>query len=134
MPPVSGLNFKLAIENPASPGTYRTLLGQRTTGMPRSHDEADATSKDSSGWHEGIPVIKNWSMDVEGLYIDADPPWLDLETHFTNGTQPNVRITTPAGNTYTGKATIVDMSLDGPHDDVMTYSLSLRGSGVLTKV
>ena len=133
MPPVSGVAMLLRVENPGSPGTYRTLAGQRNAKLNRSTDEADATSKDSSGWHEGLPVIRNWSIEADALLIEGDAAYGDLETAWQNNTRLNVRVVMPNAQTYTGLATITDFPIEGPHDDLATIAVTLVGSGALTK-
>lgn len=133
MPATTGANFLLYVENSGSPGTYRKLGGQRDTAMQRTVDEVNLTSKDSAGWHEGAPVIRNWGARATIVIDETDAAYGDLETAFTNLTKPNVRITTPAGNNYTGAATVTELSLDGPYNDAFICTVVLKGSGVLTK-
>lgn len=114
-------------------GTYNTLAGQRSTTLNRGTDEADATDKDSSEYHEGLPTIRNWSFDASGIVEEADTALVDLEDAWTNNTKIQVQIETPAGNTYTGEATVTQLNYEGPHDDVLSYSVSLVGSGSLVK-
>lgn len=132
--PVSGLTFLLKIENSGSPGTYRTLGGQITTALNRQTSEADATTKDSAGWHEGQPVIREATVDAEAMLLEGDAAWGDLETAWMNNTQPKAQIVTPAGHTYTGTVTVTKIDITGPHDNLCKYTTALKYSGVLTKV
>ena len=130
----SGLNFLLQIEDSGMAGTYVTLGGQRSTTMNRTTEEADATAKDTApGWFENVPTFRRWTFEAEGVTDETDAALGDLETAWLNNTQVNVRISTPASNTYTGAATVSDLSLDGAHDDVFSYSVSLAGTAALTK-
>lgn len=131
MPAKTGQDFVLEVDDGG--GTYNKLAGQRSTTLNRSTDEADTTSKDSSEFHEGLPTIRSWSMDVEAILMENDTALGDLEDAWTNNNKISVRITTPAGNTYTGDAIVTDFNWDGPHDDVMTASITLTGADSLTK-
>ena len=132
---VSGLNFVLQVEDAGMAGVYRTLGGQRSTTMNRATEEADATAKDTApGWFENVPTFRRWTFEAEGVTDEADAAMGDLETAWLNNTQVNVRISTPGAVTYTGLATVSDLSLEGAHDDVFGYTVSLAGSAALTKV
>jgi len=53
---VSGVTFLIQVNTgtETSP-TWTAVGGQRGATLNRSVDEADVTSKDSLGWHEGLP-------------------------------------------------------------------------------
>lgn len=127
---VSAVDFVLSVK---TNGSYETLAEQTSTGLLRSLDEADATSKDSLQWHEGLPVIRNWSFECEANLIEDDAALLALEDDYDNLTLADVRITTPAANTYTGQATVETLDMDGPHDGIVSVSIVLKGSGALVK-
>lgn len=128
---VSGVAFVLAVHDGAA--TYNTLKGQRGTTLNRGMDEADATTKDDASWHIGLATIRNWSFDAEGVVDETDPAYIDLEDHFTNLTTGLFRITTPAATTYIGTGIVSNLVVEGAHDDVLTYTVSVTGITVLTK-
>lgn len=138
VPLLTGSNFtgNLTLTIVALSTTFTTLGGQRNATLNRGNEETDTTSKDSAGWHEGQPIIRSWGLETDILHLQSpvDASFTALESAFLNRRLVHVQVLTPAGNTYTGVATIADLPLEGPHDDVLTGSLSLQGSGVLTKV
>lgn len=131
MPAVAGTDFKLSVDNGS--GTYNDLAGQRSTTLNRGVDTGDSTSKDSNAWSEELPVIRNWSMDVEAVWIEGDTALVDLEDAYMNNNQISCRITTPGGTTYTGTCTVSDFTWEAPHDDIVTATITLNGSSALTK-
>lgn len=112
---------------------FNTVAGQRGASMPRTMDEIDSTNKDSSGWHEGIPSIRNWSLEFDNLIIENGEALEALEAAYITVRKVHVRMQTPAGHTYTGIATLTEFNWSGPHDDVFAATGSLKGSGDLTK-
>ena len=127
----TGLTFLLSVDEGGA--VYNTLGGQRSTGFERTTDEADATDKDSGEWHEGIPTTRNWVFNADGVLEEGDTAYGDLEDAWMNNVQISVRITTPGGSTYTGTATVTQLNLDGPYDDVLSYSVTLQGTAALVK-
>ena len=129
MPPVSGLTYILKIYTGSS---YVAMGGQLTTTFNRSTTEADATSKDSGGWHAGDPMIREASVDVEGFLIEGDAAYGVLETAWINGTQPQAQVSTPAGHTYAGVCTVMKLNATAPHENLVKVAVSVKFSGALT--
>ncbi|MDC2863498.1 phage major tail protein, TP901-1 family [Bacillus sp. BP-3] len=127
---ISGMKVKLYIEDAT---TGKVLGGQRNATLSRSAETIDATSKDTLGfWKESLQGFKEWSIDADGCFIESDAAYGLLETAFLNSENVNVYIELPSGTKYTGNCTITDFSLEFPYDDLVTYSISLQGSGALT--
>lgn len=131
MAKISGMKVKLYIKD-ATTGTV--LGGQRNATLNRSAESIDATSKDTTGgWKENVVGFKEWSIDADGCYIESDAAYESLETAFNAGTEVEVYLEFPSGQKQTGFANITDFPLDFPYDDLCTYSLTLQGTGALTK-
>jgi len=128
---ISGMKVRLFIEDATS---GKVLAGQKNATLNRSAETIDATSKDSEGnWTESIPGMKNWSIDADGAFVTDDEAYGILETAFLDGENVNVYIQMPSGTKFKGNATIVDLPLEAPFDDILSYSVSLTGNGALTK-
>lgn len=129
----SGVDFIVQVNTgtPVSP-VWTTVGGQRNATLNRSMDEEDRTTKDSSGWHEGEPSIRHWSIDFDALLLESDAGYAELEDAYNNKEKVHVRVRTPAGNTYTGYAILTDLTMEGPMEEA-TISGTLTGSGALTK-
>lgn len=134
MPAVTGVDFIIQVNTgtEAAP-VWTTVAGQRNATLNREVEEADATSKDSNGWYEGIPTIRSWSIKFDGLIVEDDTGYQALEDAYMNNEILQVQIVTPAGNKYTGKAYLTDFSLEAPYKDDAVYSGTLQGTGPLTK-
>lgn len=128
----TGMRVLLKIKNPT---TGATLAGQKNATLSRSAETIDATSKDTSGfWKESLPGFKEWSIDADGAFIESDAAYQYLEAAFVNSENVDVELTFPSGLKYSGNVTITDFSLEFPYDDLVSYSISLQGSGALATV
>lgn len=132
--PVTGVDFivKVNTGTEAEP-TWTAVGGQRNATLNMPTAEVDVTSKDSDNWHEGIPGIRSWSLEFDGLLIEGDAGLVALETAYINNEQVKVQMATPAGNNYQGTATLIDFSYEGPYEGEATASGTLTGSGALAK-
>lgn len=134
MAAVSGVDFLVKVNTgtEASP-VWTTVGGQRNATLNLESDAIDITSKDSNGWHEELVGINNWSIEFDGLILENDTGYLELEEAYMNKSLVMVQLSTPAGKTYTGKARIT-LKIEGPYESEATLSGTLTGSGQLTKV
>ena len=134
MSAVTGVDFLIQVNTgtEAAP-VWTTVAGQQNATLNREVDDADITSKDSNGWYEGLPTIRNWSIDFDGLIVESDTGYQALEDAYMNNEILQVQLLTPAGNKYTGKAYLTDFPIEAPYDDAATYSGTLQGTGPLTK-
>ncbi|PER08882.1 phage major tail protein, TP901-1 family [Bacillus cereus] len=129
---MTGMKCKFYIEDAT---TGKLLAGQRNATLSRSAETVDATSKDTSGfWKENLAGFKEWSIDCDGAFIESDTAYGLLETAFINSNNVTVYIELPSGTKYKGETTITDFSLEFPYDDLVTYSISLQGSGALETI
>jgi predicted secreted protein len=93
----------------------------------------DATSRSSSGWSEFIMGSRSFTLDFEGLVDysdDIDPAW--LETAIENKTKFLVKFTTNLAGSliYNGYVYISSLTIEGPMEDVVTYSGTLQGTEI----
>ena len=112
--------------------TQKVLAGQRDATLNRSAETLDATSKDSDGWKENETGYKEWSIDAGGLLIQNDEAYDHLEEKWFEGENLDV-IVTIGNKKYAGNAVLTDFPSELPYEDLVTYSISLQGSGPLTK-
>ena len=134
MPGVTGVAFIIAV-NTGTEGSpvYTDIGGQRSASLSLNLGESDVTSKDSANWSESLPTIRDWSVDFDGLLLEADAGYAELEDKFFNRTALQVRLTTAAANTYIGLCNLSSLSQDAPHDGEASISGSLKGTGPLVK-
>ncbi len=101
-----------------------------------------SSCKDSGNSEQSTPGQKNWSMSLDGnLAFDASYGWADLFEAWENQTKVvamwTTNVTTPGtpetGDPfYSGDAYIESLSASAPVNDVTTYSVSFKGTGLLT--
>lgn len=126
-------------ETPAKYTITKTdvLAGQRNATLNRSAETIDATSKDTEGnWMESIAGFKSWGVECEACYIASDASYEKLEKAYLDG--DNIFVAVCFGDkandgVMTGEATITDFPIELPYNDLASYSLTLQGSGALTK-
>lgn len=110
------------------------ISGQQGLTINRSADSIEVTSKDTAGgWKSKISGMKEWSIDNDGLYVPTDTAHQTLSEAFENSEFVCVKIyngKTKKGM-FGGLASIADYPLEAPHDDAVTYSITLEGNGAL---
>jgi TP901-1 family phage major tail protein len=113
-------------------GQPKILGGQSGATLNRGTSLIEVTSKDSDGWEESVAGIKNFSVDCEGFLVMDDEALDYLEGAWLNGTSITAQIALPSGKKYSGSVLIEDFPTEFPQDDAVSFSLSLKGTGVLT--
>lgn len=109
------------------------LGGQRNATLNRSSETIDVTNKVSGGWTESLTSVKSWSIDCDGIFVVDDTALDAIETAFLNSTIVDVKIADASWG-YVGKAVITDFPIEAAYDDAATYSLTLTGTGALSKM
>ena len=110
-----------------------TLLGgQRSGDLNRQADEIDASHKTSGGWKSTLPGLRNWSIDLESVYLAGDKGAQFLEAAFLAGKQVHLKFEYPDKKYVTCWGSITECSLSTPHDDVATLSGTINGDGPLS--
>lgn len=110
------------------------IKGQQGLTINRSADSIEITSKDTEGdWKSKIAGMKEWSIDTDGLYYMSDTSHTALSTAFENGEPVCVKVVNKKSKKgmFAGFAVITDYPLEAPHDDAVTFSITLEGQGKL---
>lgn len=111
---------------------WTSILGQRGGSLELGADTTDTTTKDSNGWTESEITYNNWSLAADGLLEDGDPAISKLQSEYIAQNKVLVQTIMPNGDIYEGQAIISGLSYEGPHDDEVSYSIELTGTGALT--
>lgn len=125
---VTGKNMTLSIEG--------DLVGEaQSFALHFSQSTIDVTSKDSDDWGDFLAGRKEWTIDFSGLYIYSDVAQKALVNHFVESTPTalTVIVTMPDGATFTGEAVLESMDFEGPAEEALTISGSLKGQGALAQ-
>jgi hypothetical protein len=112
-----------------------TVIGHTTScTLSISHDIADATTKDSAGWSEGISGLRSGEISFDGLvdYSDSNSV-IDLIALITNRTQVTCVFGTAAtGDTiYTAEGFIASIEQTGEMEAAVTFSGSITLTGAI---
>ena len=114
-----------------------TVVGQISGSLGMAADMLDATTKDSTdGAKEYIGGETGWTCSIEGLYDPAAAEGVSEAIGYLKaGTSLTVKYgQTGSGETYFGGSALISgVTLDGPKNDLSSYSIELQGTGVLTE-
>lgn len=110
------------------------VAGQQGLTLNREGDTIDTTSKSGGGWMEQIKGLKEWSIDMDGIYVTEDTSH-DRLIELYNSDDGLVLIAIYNAETKeivaAGIALLNSYPLEAPYDDVTTYSASFSGTGQL---
>lgn len=119
----------------ASGSELLAIAGQQGLTLNRSADEIEVSSKDTEGgWKSKIAGMKDWGIELNGLYVASDASHKRLSSAFNAGDVVCVVVKNhkTGENLFGGLAAITDYPLEAPYDDAMTYSITLSGNGPIT--
>ena len=120
------------------------LVAYATSGtLNVNHSTRDNTNKESSGWKESGEGLRDWSIDLDGMYawaaadgsaitnlddllssyvVTRDSLAMEFGTNESGG----------ANNTLTGTVYMTSGSISASTEESTTYSCSFEGTGALT--
>lgn len=136
MTQIKGLDMGIYVmeeQFPGEPEQWSLVGGGRGATLSMSGESMDITSKDSDGWMDSIAGFKSWESSTDGVVTLDNAAYERLEEAFFTGTKVHVSFKKASGYGYTGKALVESLELEAGHEDVVTYSISLKGAGKLTK-
>ena len=113
-----------------------TLIACATSAtLDLSTNMTDSTCKDNNGQEQVKPAQKTWGMSLDGMFaFDSAYGWVDLFEAWEGGTLLTLKWGTDVvGDTsYSGEAYIESLSASAPVNEVVTYNVSFKGTGVIT--
>ena len=132
MAKVPGLKIVLQFDS-------KTLVGYRSSSMDAEADIADATTGASTNqWKEVLPLFKGMEFSVDGLYdpvAGGNSTFDDIYALLAAGQM----FTAKYGNTevgskyYQASAYIRRVHIEGPHDDLASYTVDAVVTGEPTQ-
>lgn len=87
----------------------------------------DTTKKGSGDWKESICGLKSWSIDTDGLFEVTEFSYIEKV-----GTEVSVEVSVD-GATYAGKALINSLKINSGTGDLVTYNITMTGTGAFAK-
>ena len=91
---------------------------------------SDVTQGGCKSYRSGM---KEWSIDNDGLYVPSDQSHKILSQAFENGDPVCIKVVDGKRKVgmFGGLAVVTDYPIEAPHDDAVTYSITLSGMGAL---
>ena len=132
----SAFLVKMVNSDNVSPTEFTAIGAFRTKSMRINQQTVDATNQDSSNkWRELLEGagIKSISLSGSGVFTD-DTGQEYVRDAIMSGQNSEFQITVPGFGTFTGLFDVSEMSLEGPHDNAVTWSLTLESAGEIVFV
>lgn len=139
---INGNDFVITAASTAS-GTQEMFLHATSGTIDHTDAVIETTSKDSNSNAEFLTGRKNYTISVDGLIdyssttantMNSVDIWDAVQAGSTFFWAASGDTTEGSGKvTYSGSAIATSFSQAGGADEVATYSLSLQGTGTITK-
>ena len=128
-----GSAFLLKISNGASPATYQTVAGLRTTQMSISGDPVVITSKQSGGWREMLSGagVRSVSVSAAGIFLGSAAE-AQVRANAMNGTLDDYELSFEDGEKLRGRFLVQKLDYSGDFNGERNYTLQLESSGAVT--
>ena len=130
-----GSAFLLKISNGASPATYQTVAGLRTTQMSISGDPVVITSKQSGGWREMLSGagVRSVSVSAAGIFLGSAAE-AQVRANAMNGTLDDYELSFEDGEKLRGRFLVQKLDYSGDFNGERNYTMTLESSGVVAQV
>jgi TP901-1 family phage major tail protein len=130
MPAENGAAFLLKISDGASPPTFQTVAGLRTTQFSVSGDMIIITSKDSGGWRELLSGAGARSVTVSatGIFL-ASAAEMQVRNNALAGTLDTYQLSFESGEKMTGQFLVQRLEYAGDFNGERNYTIQLESSG-----
>jgi TP901-1 family phage major tail protein len=130
MPAQNGSAFLLKIGNGASPPTYQTVAGLRTTQMTINGDSIVVTHKGSGGWRDLLSGAGTRSVSVSaaGIFLGSSAE-TTVRGHALAGTISDYELSFEDGERLRGRFLVQRLDYAGDFNGERSYTLQLESSG-----
>ncbi|OAO02643.1 phage tail protein [Sphingomonadales bacterium EhC05] len=130
-----GSAFLLKIGDGASPITYSTIAGLRTTQMSINGEPVAITSKDSGGWRQLLSGagVRSVSVSGAGVFTGSDAE-LRIKNHALGGVIDSYELSFEGGERMQGAFLVTRLDYSGDYNGERSYILSLESSGAVASV
>lgn len=130
-----GQDYALEI---SADGVAYTKVGKLTSAsLGRQRETTDTNNFDEPDWKESISTMRSWDIDGEALYVYDDAGQVVLEAAYESNEAYFFRLTEVAQTVgafeFTGRGFVTDASLEFSTNEVVTYSVSVEGTGPLVR-
>ena len=128
----SGAAFLLKISDGATPPTYQTVAGLRTTQMTVAGDAVTITTKDSGGWRDLLSGAgaRSISVSAAGVFMGSAAE-TQIRANALSGTIASYQLSFEDGAKMTGNFLVQKLDYSGDFNGERSYTLALESSGVV---
>ncbi len=125
-----GSTFLLKIGDGATPPTYATVAGLRTTQMSINGEAVVITSKDSGGWRDLLSGAGSRSVSVSaaGIFLGSASE-TRIRGHALAGTITDYELSFEDGERLRGQFLIQRLDYSGDFNGERNYAVTLESSG-----
>ena len=125
------LGTNLVLSYREAGGVYSNFAASTNCSFDVSVNQVEVTSHTSDWFRQFKNDIAEWSVTCDGLITIGDYDYKDMLDAQLNRTKITVRFTigTPSGNYVYGFGYITSLTLNGPVEDVASYSVTISGIG-----
>jgi len=130
-----GSAFLLKIGDGASPITYSTIAGLRTTQMSINGEPVAITSKDSGGWRQLLSGagVRSVSVSGAGVFTGSDAE-LRIKNHALGGVIDSYELSFEGGERMQGAFLVTRLDDSADYNGERSYRLSRESSGAVASV
>ena len=130
MPAEAGNAFLLKIGDGASPPSYATVAGLRTTMLTIAGELVAITNKDSGGWRELLSGAGTRSVSVAGAGVfTGSAAEARLKANALAGTIDDYQLSFASGETVSGRFLLTKLDYSGDFNGERSYTVALESSG-----
>ncbi|BDI59635.1 phage major tail protein, TP901-1 family [Qipengyuania nanhaisediminis] len=135
MPAQNGSAFLLKIGDGASPVTYETVAGLRTTQLSINGDAVAITHKQSGGWRDLLSGADTRSVSVSaaGIFLGSQSESA-VRAHALAGTIDDYELSFEDGERLRGRFLVQRLDYSGDFNGERSYTLQLESSGPVVPV
>ena len=139
--PILGQERFLAVDvndSETVPGEKWIKMAMQTGGgMGRASNKVDTTHKDDLGFTSEVVTTKTWTFSAEGNENIHNMALRHLAQKWKSQTtidvKIHIKIVTEVGTEFVGFATLDNFDLTIGNNEVVAYTISFTGRGVLTE-
>lgn len=122
----------LKIGTGASPSTYTTVGGIRSTTISINNEQVDITTKDEAPWRAllGDAGLRSLSVSGSGVFLD-DTAIKEMKDRALDGALEEFQIVFGDGDTVEATMQVATFERAGEHNAEETYTCTLESSGTI---
>jgi TP901-1 family phage major tail protein len=133
MPIERGSAFLLKVGDGATPPTYATVAGLRTTQLSINGEAVVVTNKGSGGWRELLSGAGVRSVSVSGAGVfTGSAAEARLKSHALAGLIDDYELSFEGGERLRGRFLVARLDYAGDFNGERSYTVALESSGPVT--